>query len=87
MKTWKYFVLIISIVVIFCIFALENKKEVKIEEIIEKIEIPEKSTKFIYFVTQHDKKMKGKRQIKFGRGFFKQSKFLILSLKKIIIQV
>ena len=31
--------------------------------------------KIIYLVTQHDKKSQGKKQIKFSKGFFRQSKF------------
>ena len=33
------------------------------------------NTKIIYLVTQHDKKSQGKKQIKFSKGFFRQSKF------------
>ena len=33
------------------------------------------NTKIIYLVTQHDKKNQGKKQIKFSKGFFRQSKF------------
>ena len=32
------------------------------------------NTKIIYLVTQHDKKSQGKKQIKFSKGFFRQSK-------------
>ena len=33
------------------------------------------NAKIIYLVTQHDKKSQGKKQIKFSKGFFRQSKF------------
>ena len=33
------------------------------------------NTKIIYLVTQHDTKSKGKKQIKFSKGFFRQSKY------------
>ena len=35
--------------------------------------------KIIYLVTQHDTKSKGKKQIKFSKRFFRQSKFFYLN--------
>ena len=36
--------------------------------------------KIIYLVTQHDKKSQGKKQIKFSKGFFRQSKFKYIAV-------
>lgn len=46
------------------------------------IDAPSAAVKVIYFVTQHDSKSKGKKQIKYSENFFKQSK-LIASLFRI----